>query len=527
MTPTAGIDRGRLRSSAAPVLAAAILVLFAGCIVTLSRIFSQTVDEPVHIAAGMQWLDRGAYNYSRLNPPLPRVAAAFLPFLAGQRSRGLPDAVAEGNSLLYQSGRYSFNLSRFRLGNLPFFLLSAAVVFVWTRRIAGDPPAVSAVASFAALPPVLGNAALATTDVAVMATLALAIFLFAEWLRKPSIGLAAGLGGAVGLAVLSKFSAILFFPAAAAAVLGARLLLGEPQDNPPEGRRLRSASLAVLLMLVTVWAGYRFSSGPLVRGGPRLPAPDLVTGLHDLAGAAKADRPSFLLGRQSLDGWWYYFPIALAVKTPIPFLVMASLGGFAAVAAARRTRDWPWLAAPAGATAVLLSILPTRIDVGIRYLLPIYPLLAVTAGTGFSALWASRGLGTAGRVAAAALLAWQLWISVAAYPDFLAYFNGLAGRHPERVLLDSNLDWGQDLLRLSEELRRRRVPSVAVCYFGSADILRHGLPNPRRLPPNERTVGWIAVSEMCLLDPAYAWLKAYPPAGRAGRSIRIYFIPGE
>ncbi len=514
----------RPRRGAAAI--AALLVAVGGAlIISTYTEFSETVDEPVHIAAGMQWLDRGTYVYQPANPPLARIASALLPFLAGQRSQGLPDPVAEGNALLYADDQYLRNLSRYRLGILVFFLLASVTLWIWACRVYGKAVALAAILLFASLPPVLGHAGLATTDAAIMATLALTAFLFARWLEEPTLPLGAGLGAALGLSVLSKFSALVFVPGAAMAILGVRLVVHN--GDPPRPMRTRIVSLGVgaLVALALLWAGYRFAWGPIRLGGTPVPAPALLLGLSNLTDIASGGHPAFLLGRQSQTGWWYYFPVALLVKTPLPTLVLGLIGAASIVAIAKKARDWRFLAPPAAAAAVLVMALPSKLDLGIRYILPIYPLLAITAGVGLKRLWASPGLRMPGRVTAILLVSWQLWSGARNYPDYVAYFNELAARHPERVLLDSNLDWGQDLLRLSRELHRRKATSVAICYFGNADIRRHGLPNPRRLVPNQWTSGWVAVSEMCLLDPSYSWLKAERPVGRVGRSIRLYNLP--
>ena len=486
--------------------------------------FSETVDEPVHIAAGMQWLDRGAYTYQVANPPLERIAAAVAPYFAGLRSAGLPDPVAEGNALLYAGGRYVRNLSLFRLGALPFFLLAAATVWWWARRLFGDSVAVGSLALFSTLPPVLSHSALATTDAAIMGTATLALFLFTQWLERPTLLTGALLGAATGLSVLSKFSALLFLPCAAAAIVALRWLL-LTRAAPQTGRsRGPSIALAALVAAIFVWAGYRFAWGPIHPGGIGLPAPAFVAGVLGMEEYAAHGHPAFLLGQQSSRGWWYYFPVALLVKTPLAFLLLAAAGTVGVFAGAKKPSDWRTIAPLAAAAAILVAVLPSRLDIGIRHLLPIYPLLAIAAGLGLRLLWISPSFGAAGRFTASALLLWQLWSAARTYPHYLAYFNELADRHPERVLLDSNLDWGQDLLRLSTELAKRGASEVALCYFGNADISRHGLPNPRRLTPNQPTTGWIAVSEMCLLDPSYWWIKRYEPVCRAGRSIRLYYL---
>jgi hypothetical protein len=128
------------------------------------------------------------------------------------------------------------------------------------------------------------------------------------------------------------------------------------------------------------------------------------------------------------------------------------------------------------------------------------------------------------------LCAAALVVGATAYPDYLAYFNPLAGRHPERVLVDSNLDWGQDLYRLRDTLVARDIrDSVRVAYFGTADLAAVGVPNARLLGLHERPTGWIAASETFLagewVGHAYQWLLDYPPATRIGPSMRLWYIP--
>jgi hypothetical protein len=124
--------------------------------------------------------------------------------------------------------------------------------------------------------------------------------------------------------------------------------------------------------------------------------------------------------------------------------------------------------------------------------------------------------------------------SIRAHPDYLAYFNELAGQHPERILIDSDLDWGQDLLRLSSALQQRHVEEVSIAYAGSAelDLRQFDLPSFRILAPYEKTRGWIAISLLRLKtggfglpDDSFWWLEAYKPVCLVGRSIRLYYVP--
>ena len=526
------------------VLVAACLTVAVARIVSTYHVFNQTWDEPAHVAAGMQWLDRGRYTYEPLHPPLARVMVALGPRLAGIRSAGQENVWLEGNAILYAGGRYDRNLALARLGVLPFFLLASLVVFFWARRIGGPAAAVCAVLLFTTLPPVLAHAGIATTDMAVTATVALAALCLVRWLEQPTRGRSLLLGIALGLALLSKLSALLFLPAAAVAIA-----LWRRRDRAEDTGRAVRLRLTYTAVLLTVWAGYRFAIGPLVQdAGPPaastalpaldriaradvFPAPALFEGLGQLAAKNRAGHKSYLLGEVRTTGWWYFFPVALAVKTPIPFLLLIGAGVVAAWRAGgtdRRRRLEP----AAIALAILLVCLPSRINIGLRHVLPMYPFLAVMAGMGVVSLWRARPA-LPFRALAVLLVGWQLVASARAHPDYLAWFNELAGPHPERILVDSDLDDGQDLKRLADTLRARHVPSVSLAYAGSATVAEHGLSPIHWLEPHRPVTGWVAASLYSLklgsLDRPghddFAWLERYRPIAVVGRSIWLYYVP--
>jgi hypothetical protein len=237
-----------------------------------------------------------------------------------------------------------------------------------------------------------------------------------------------------------------------------------------------------------------------------------------------------LLGKPSNRGWWYYFPIALLVKTPLPLMILSLLGAIDAIQRFVRDRDWTAVVPLASATAILAVSMAVRVDLGVRLVLPIYPLLAIIGGQG-----AMRLLGAATSNAktliAGGLCAAAAMIAIAANPDHLSYFNIFAGEHPEHVLVDSNLDWGQDLYRLRDTLAARGIrDSVKIAYFGTADVTAAGVPNARLLGLHEHATGWIAASETYLagewVGHAYQWLLAYPAVARIGPSMRLWYIPG-
>ena len=156
-------------------------------------------------------------------------------------------------------------------------------------------------------------------------------------------------------------------------------------------------------------------------------------------------------------------------------------------------------------------------------------LLAIVAAQGLMQLWFDAK-NIAPRFVIAGLLTWSVAIAVRAHPDYLSSFNALAGDHPEHVLVDSNLDWGQDLYRLRDTIIARHITdTVRVAYFGTSDIAAAGVPTARELGLHERATGWIAASETYLagewVGHAYDWLLAYPSVARIGPSMRLWYIP--
>ena len=129
---------------------------------------------------------------------------------------------------------------------------------------------------------------------------------------------------------------------------------------------------------------------------------------------------------------------------------------------------------------------------------------------------------------------WYVGATMYSRPDFLAYFNEIAGNEPERIAVDSNLDWGQDLRRLSAVVRAMGINELNIAYYGSphlfteTDFRKHGLPETHRLMPHVRMPGWIAIGLSQLKhNDGYYWLNDYRPAVIVGESIRLYYIPPE
>jgi hypothetical protein len=513
----------------------------------------------------MEWLESGTYTLEPLHPPLARVAVALAPYLSGLRLSGTVNVFEEGNKVLLARGQYVHNLALARMGVLPFFILATWLVWRWSRAYYGRASSVVAVLLFTTSPVVLAHAGLATTDMAITATFTGALLAYVNLLERPTYARCAMLGLAVGLACLSKFSALVFFPACGLALLLFRWFLRRNQEDRTGStdrfRWARGAVIVVVLAFLVIWAGYRFSVSSITDRAARphptidhlvgvggtlhdaiytiaesrwVPAPGLLRGLAAIRAKEERGHKGYLFGDIRQTGWWYFFPVALAVKTTLPFLMLVGVGSFYLVRSAWRERTWIAGAPVIAALALLLVCMPSQINIGVRHILPIYPLFAVIGGLGACWLWNVAGPKYAGPAVVLILLSWHLVLSIRAHPDYLAYFNELAGRHPETILVDSDLDWGQDLLRLSAALQQKHIEAVSIAYAGSAglDLHHFGLPPFRVLNPHQPTTGWIAISLLRLKagglgvpSDGFTWLNSYQPVCPVGHSIRLYYVP--
>ncbi|HLF81357.1 MAG TPA: glycosyltransferase family 39 protein, partial [Anaerolineales bacterium] len=493
----------------APVLLLALGAQFAWRSYLTHPVFNDTADEAVHIGCGLEVWERRQYTLEPQHPPLARLAVSVLPYFAGLRHRGdIPDWESHDLDFYWRTLRLA------RMGNLVFLPFLLLYVYRWGREIHGAAGGLAAAALVSFSPNLLAHASLATLDFGAATTLVAATWYLWQWSQRldPRLALKAVL--AFGLAVLTKFSALFLLPPIAVAFLAlARTRVSW---------RMAVAFVTVLILLL--WAGYGFSWRPLppaqhsapratlqgavqrglerVVGRHAVPAPGLVRGLLDMLGHNAKGHQCYLLGKLGKRGWWYYFPIVLALKTTLPLLalvVLALMWG-----PRRRMVLYPGVAA-----AVVLAVcMMSNLNLGVRHILAIYPFFALlAAGLFVSPRRAARGV-------ALVLGLWHGAESVAAHPDYLPYFNQTVRSHAEDFLLDSNLDWGQDLERLRRFLEQERIDTVYLSFFGRGHPIRQRIPGTRPLEPQDRPAGWVAVSQahlagLALPGPSFAWLKSH------------------
>ena len=194
-------------------------------------------------------------------------------------------------------------------------------------------------------------------------------------------------------------------------------------------------------------------------------------------------RVAFFDGQIGSTGWVGFFPTVFLLKTPLPALALFALaGGLLATRLrpnSRRTGRLFYRLTPLAALGLVYAgfALTSHINIGLRHLLPLYPVLYIGAGAvalGFHRRWLA--------IATAALLLWQAGISLAIRPNYLAYFNPLLGgpRHAYQRFVDSSLDWGQDLPGLKRWLdTHARGEAVFLSYFGSGSPKAEGITATR------------------------------------------------
>jgi len=503
--PTAAPQPVARAISIPPRLALPVTLIFVAIaiarIVSTWHVFATTSDEPAHIACGLEYLASHTYRLETQHPPLARAMVALLPYLSGMRPRGKLSFQLEGWDLITYQNHPDLTLARMRIGVLPFFVLACLVIFFWTRRAFGPTAATIATALFTLIPTVLAHAGLATTDMALTACLGLAFLTLLRWAENPTATRAAAAGVSCALAVLSKFTAIGFLPVAVVLALLAWYAVTRPSTThlvELAKERATGAAVIAAAACLAIWAAYFFSWN-------HGPAPEFFDGISVALRHNHNGHPAWLLGQQRDTGWWYYFPVALAVKTPLALLLLFFFG--CALCWKNRARI-EWLLPLAFALGILLPAMQANVNIGVRHVLPIYMAMCILAALAVDELARKRP-------AIAALLV--LWMAVSGalhHPDYIPYFNELVQGPPDQVLVDSDYDWGQDTKRLAVRLRQLGVKELNYGWLDSPD--NHfletypGLPHITNVNPLKPAPGWTAIRPTLERIAQYGLQYRYP-----------------
>jgi 4-amino-4-deoxy-L-arabinose transferase-like glycosyltransferase len=522
-----------------------------------------TVDEFAHLPAGWYYWQTAHFDLFPQNPPLVKLLSALPLFL-------LHPAV-DTAARIQNTGWYPWVFGTdfmernraiydrvFLLGRLPIVLLgvlTGLLVYRWARELYGRAAGLTALTLFVFCPSVVAHAHLATVDLGAACFTLLALYRFDRYVRKPTLRRLVLCGLALGAAELAKFTGLLLYPIF---VLLAVVVLWERGEKDGRGAGWRRmgwglASLAgiFLLSLLVIDLGYlfqgvgrplrelRFESRSLSRvaalpGGLPAPLPAAyLRGVDDLQLInERGEYPNYLFGRWSRQGFKAYYLITILYKSPLLLLLAFLLAPFAR---ARGVRGEAFLWLPALALFLAFSFF-TRVDYGIRYVLPVLPLACIYAGR--LAPWLADQ-GPMLRAAGLALLVAYPYSVLRATPDTIDYFNVLAGGQGDRILLDSNLDWGQGLKRLRRYMDREGLPKIGLAYFGHVDPALYGIrwefPDPTHPGPVAVSANFLhgypyatyANGRILPIPPgAFTWVGRSPRVAELGGGIFVYRAGG-
>ncbi|MEW5733381.1 MAG: glycosyltransferase family 39 protein [Thermodesulfobacteriota bacterium] len=510
-----------------PLLAAAVLLLLVHLVLVVqaARSTSPTFDEIVHITGGYSSITLGDCRFVDVSGLADRAAALPLLFMKlrfpGPESENYRDGrqIETSREFFYGSGNDPESmLFASRLFMAVTGLLAGLAVFLWSKRLFGNRGALVSLAVFSFSPLMLAHNGLATSDTYASILLLASTGLLWRLLHRCGFGVLVLSGLSLGLLSVTKMSGATIVPVALALAM-VRLAAGRPWTVKLGKERLitnRAGQAGFLLVLAVflalfVWAfiwgfyGFRYSAfaqqennkdevralwqEELAEGGAARAAVSCAWDHHLLPEGYVwmlaqvwrnvQQRKAFAAGKYSMRGWLWFFPFCFAVKTPLALMALLLLS-FLALAARSRVPCLAYRLAPLAALffIYILYAVFSHLNIGQRHLMPAYLVLFILAGA---------AAGVTGRLARPALVssfllaalvaAESLWV----YPYFLGFFNAAAGgpKKGYRLLVDSSLDWGQDLPALSRYLaqrgREQEEGPAYLSYFGTAVPSAYGL----------------------------------------------------
>ena len=560
-----------------------LLTMHASLLAWSATRHSPNLNEPAHLVAGISHWKFGRFELYRVNPPLVRMVAT-LPVLA-------TDAKYDWSEFYEWPGaRPVFNIGRRFIENndeksiryftiarwacIPFSLLGGYVCYLWAKELYGPLAGLFSLILWCFSPNMLAHGGFFTPDCGATALGIMAAYFFWKWLRQPNWRLVIIAGFILGLAELSKSTWIILF--GLWPLLWLVWKVSQKSDNSPSWKKQATQLLCILflgLYVLNLGYGfegsftklnqYEFISNSLagyeseeqrakgqkadwfkdsLLGEIPIPLPkNYVIGIDvQKRGFENFGRESYLRGEFRDYGWWYYYLYALAIKVPIGYWIiflMAFLHAFYRKSAGNSNwRDGLVLAAPSLTILIIVSY-QTGFNHHMRYVLPILPFAFIWMGQ--SALWIAEEKKMAAFVTSMSLF-WAIGSSLIIYPHSLSYFNEFIGgpMNGHKHLINSNIDWGQDLLFLKKWIKEHpEAKPLHLCYYGDCHPKDLGIDYP--LPPINEMLkpdfqpapGWYAISVNYLRGygwrqpkDGFSYFQSYEPDATAGYSIYIYHI---
>ncbi len=500
-----------------------LLAILAGQLLAGMARMSVTSDETSHLPAGYTYLKTGDMRLNPQHPPLIKLLAAvpllpLHPKLNLRDPNWLSDPPNEwefGEEFLHSN-----DVDRLLFaGRFPIVLLSILLgffVFRWASQLFGTAAGLLALFLYVLSPNILAHSRIVTMDLGLSCFSLLFLYNLWRWSRERKRSSLVWSSLCLGLALATKFSAVILLPVAAT------LALATVDWKKRELDRVVGGLVAITILAgLVVWALYRFPADLSFY----LDGMALVNADHD------PNRAYYLMGEFRVGGFPHYFLMAFLFKTPLPTLLLLA-GAIILMRryGADRKTDELFLILPAATFFIVTTALADGI--GLRYLLPVYPLLFIF----ISRLAPMLSAGHVPRIIGAGLLLWYAGSAAWIFPHHLAYFNEAAGgpANGYKLLNDSNLDWGQDLPLLKQWQDETGSGPLRLLYAWNGRPENYGIEHVRVTPKDwyeKPAPGTYVVSTFWLVrglhehrtrDVPTNWLEMYEPVDRIGYSFFVY-----
>lgn len=506
-----------------------------------ARRLSFTIDEPSHLVSGYTFLSdglQGIWTIARRNHPLLIDAWEAFPLFVAEPD--IPLQEIEG----FQKDFTTYTkhvMKRFypvesieiagRAQASLLTILLVAVAYRWGKDMGGSKVGLLAVTLLAFEPNLLAHGRIATNDVGLTALGTLTLFIGWRWWRRPSWSLTLLMSLLVTATLLAKASGVFY-----AAAFGLGILLAGVLTHKEKKFWYKFGSI-VAFSFLWLWAAYGFSWGPLTPDTPiSVPAFQHWKALFTQNEKA-GERFVFAFGMRRHGHWWWYFPLAFVIKSPVPLLILL----VGAITLWLRTR------LKSGIYAVIPSIFALLyggvavgfgMNIGYRHLLPILPFLVLfiskTVMPTRKDRWRYLLIGL--------LITWQILGTLRVTPNEITYFNEFVGgpKHGYRYLVDSNLDWGQSYKALKDWLNRHPGDRPKMAYFTLIPPEAYGIdytaiaptPGGEPITPTYRPApGRYVISPNFLQgifgphDEVYSWFLNFEPTAKVGNALFVYDVP--
>lgn len=543
-----------------------LLLLFQFCFLNyLAKADSQTIDEGVHLSAGYTYLVNHDYRLNTEHPPVVKLLCALPLLRLHPDISTFTDLWNSSANFYYDSVRESYGIAeRFlynnnaslllywgRFSNIILTMLLGLVIFFISKRFWGNLGGLFSLGLFVFDPNILAHGHLITTDIGASLGYLLSIYCLYRYFNHNNWQNLIWLGLSLGLAFSSKYTMLMILPIGAVLVL---LKSTFESKKPLYTLKVFAGCIAALLIAwFVIWASYGFETKPIpensdyattiltlnnypanyipqeskdninnILGSSRnvLIPREFFKGSFQVISHVNGGHSSFLLGQVSDKGWWYYFPVMFWFKTTLGALILFAALVYFYIRRGKSQSVWFFGCA---ALFYLLVAMTSKANLGLRHILPMYPLLYVIVPYIFTVSKKINWL-----ILASIILIFAEFIY--AFPNCLSFFNVFASGPygGYRIAGDSNLEWGQDSKRIKtyiDEHYPSSTPYVMYWWTGGRSLEYYGLRHYYPQPPYDLS-NILIIGQAERILPEYSWLNNAKLIDRVTPSVFVYDITG-